>query len=221
MKKCKFITIILLLLTGFTFAQQIIGFGGLGGYIDTGFEKSGYYSINGGLGYSFNTFLKPEVKLEYFGGVIPDIGLEYNSNNDYTKFLNRTVSAFTITFSPTVSFRANDATVHFQIIPMYNYTQSYAKGSVLTLNSDKTFFVKTDEDSNKAIRHSLGVGIALLLDVNDDTFQAIAVEINYNNIEISDALSGLKFDKSVPFTNQSLGMRIKYYFGITKKKRKK
>ena len=209
MKKIKFL--IVLLITCSSFSQRIVGFGGFGTYLNRNFEKGAFYSLNTGFEYNNKTFIKPEIKFEYFLGTVPDISLEFN-NDVETKFLTRKVSAANVSISPKISLGDNDDSIRFQILPMYNFTKVFADGSVYTLNSANNAFIKTDSDSYSEIKHSLGIGLAILYHLNEDTFQAISFELNYNNIDLGNALSKLKVSSDKTYTNQSLGIRMKYYF---------
>ena len=201
-----------------SFSQKLVGFGGFGIYLNPIFEKSKYFSINAGLEYNSKTVIKPELKFEYFLGTVPDVSIEYN-NNVETKFLTRKISAANISISPKISLGEKENTVHFQILPMYNYTIIYASGAIFYLDTSNNNFVKIDSDSYSEVKHSLGIGLAIFFNLNNETFQAIAFELNYNNIDIGNALSKLKVSTDKINTNQSLGIRIKYYFGISKSKK--
>lgn len=200
-----------------SFSQRVRGFGGFGYYRNTQFEKSGYASIDVGLEFKAYKILKPEIKATYFLVALQD-NTTTDVNGVETDFLTRTVTASNISLSPKICFGDDDETVHLQIIPMFNITKVVAQGSLFELNSNKTQFVKTDNDKFSEIRHSFGLGLGVLFDLSDDTFQSIALNLYFNNVEFGNAISNLKFKKGNLQTYQTLGIGIKYYFGFIKKK---
>ena len=218
MKKHFFCLIIIISTT--SFSQTVRGFGGFGIYLDRSFDKSGFASLNGGLEFKVNKILKPEIEFEYFIGALPDRTTE-DLDGVTTELLVRTVYATNMSITSKISFGNEDDDVHFQILPIYNITNVVAKGSLFTLNNTKTDLIKTDSDKFSETKHSLGIGIGVLFDLSDESFQSIAINLYYNNIDIGSALTKLKFNKGTYQTQQSLGFGVQYYFGFSKKKNKK
>jgi len=197
-------------------SQTVRGFGGLGAYMNRQFEKSAFVSFDAGLECKATQFLKPEIEFQYFLGGVPDRTTE-NASGVTTELLVRSVYATNWSISPKISFAFEDNHVHFQLMPKYNLIHVVAKGSVFTLNNTNTEFVKTDSDTFSETRHSFGIGAGFLFDLMDDTFQSIAVNVYYNNIDLGNAISQLKFANGSYQTQQSLGLGVQYYFGFTKK----
>ncbi len=211
-----FITVIVALSTS-TYSQTVRGFAGFGYYRNTQFEKSAFVSIDGGLEFRAYKVLKPEIKVSYFLIALQD-NTTSDANGIETELLTRTVTASNISLSPKICFGDDDETAHLQIIPMFNITNVVAQGAFFELNGDKTKFVKTDSDKYTDTRHSFGLGLGLLCDLSNETFQSIAINLYYNNIEFGDAIANLKFKKGNLQTRQTLGFGIKFYFGFVKKK---
>jgi hypothetical protein len=217
MKIKTLLFLLFLALSANSFSQRVRGFGGFGYYRNTQFEKSGYASIDVGLEFKAYKILKPEIKATYFLVALQD-KTTTDANGVETDFLTRTVTASNISLSPKICFGDEDETVHLQIIPMFNLTKVIAQGSFFVLDNDKTQFIKKDSDKYSEIRHSFGLGMGVLLDLSDDTFQSIALNLYFNNIEFGNAISNLKFKKGNLQSYQTLGIGIKYYFGFVKKK---
>lgn len=215
MKKGLFILIVLLSFK--SFGQQVVGFGAIGGNLDTSFKSSSFASLSAGVAYDVTNLIKPEIKAEYLIGVLPDTGFEYDANYMHTKFIERKIAAANYSVSPRINFGKKVATVHLELIPTYNYTVVFASVKEFRYDTTKNYYIKTDEDNVRQVERSVGLGAAIVLDINDTTFQAIAIELNYNNIELGSAFGRLRINTSSFKTNQSLGLRVKYYFGITKK----
>lgn len=217
MKKYFFYLITIISTT--CFSQTIRAFGGGGVYLNRSFDKSVFASLDGGLEFKLNKFLKPEIEFEYFIGALPDRTTE-DLNGSTTELLVRTVYATNWSISPKISFGNEDDRVHFQILPIYNITNVVAKGSLFTSNNTRTDLVKTNTDKFSETKHSLGIGIGILFDLSDDFFQSIALNLYYNNVDLGNALTKLKFNKGTYQTQQSLGIGVQYYFGFGKKKNK-
>ncbi len=213
----KHIKIILfLLITYSSSAQKIVGLGGFGLYLNNTFENNSYFSANLGLEYNLTTYLKPEVKVEYFLGALPEMST-FNNEFVETELFNRNISAVTIGISPKINLSGKEETVQFQIIPMYNFTTVFADANIFSLNPAQDLYIKTEEESVREVQHSLGIGVGMLLKIDSETYQAIAFELNYNNIDLGNAFTKFDFNRDAFHTNQSFGFRIKYYFGFSKK----
>ena len=206
---------LLILLSTTCFSQRIRGFGGFGLYLDRSFEKSVFASVNGGLEFKINKLVKPEIQFEYFFGSLPDRTTE-DSNGIVTELLVRTVSATNLSICPKITFGDNEDPVLFQILPFFNITNVTAKGAEFNLNSAKTNLIKTDSDSYSEKRYSFGIGTGIVFNLSDESFQAIALNLYYNNIDLGNALTNLKLNKGIYHTQQSLGIGVKYYFGFVK-----
>ena len=217
MKK-NFAIAFLLLSSYSSFSQKIVGLGGIGLYLNTTFENNSYFSANLGVEYNITNYLKPEVKVEYFLGALPQIST-FNDQFVETELFNRNVSAITVSFSPKVNLSPKEQAVQFQIIPMYNFTTVSAEANIFTLDTTQNLYVRTDEESISEVQHSLGIGVGVLLKIDSETYQAIAFELNYNNIDLGKAFTKIDFNQDAFHTNQSLGLRIKYYFGFSKNKK--
>lgn len=210
--------ILLLLITYSSSAQKVVGLGGSGLYLNTTFENNSYFSANLGVEYNITNYLKPEVKVEYFLGALPEIPT-FNDEFEKTELFNRNVSAITVSLSPKINLSPKEQTVQFQIIPMYNFTTVSADANIFTLDNAQNLYVRTDEESISEVQHSLGIGVGVLLKIDSETYQAIAFELNYNNIDLGKAFAKIDFNQDAFHTNQSLGLRIKYYFGFSKNKK--
>lgn len=219
MKFKNLFVVFFIALSSSTFSQIVRGFAGVGYYRNTQFEKSAFVSIDGGLEFRAHKVLKPEIKASCFLVALQD-NTTTDANGVETGFLTRAVTASNISLSPKICFGDEDETAHLQIIPMFNITNVVAQGAFFEFNSDKTKFVKTDSDKYTDTRHSFGLCIGLLCDLSNDTFQSIAFNIHYNNIEFGDAIANLKFKKGNLQTRQTLGFGINFYFGFIKKKNK-
>ena len=215
----KKVVVLVILISSISFAQKIRGFGGVDGFLNRSFDQSGFAAINVGAEYKINDFFKPEVKLGYFLAALQD-RTSVDSNGLETELLVRTATAFNIGIITKINFGDEDDTVHFQILPIYNYVNVIAKGSQFTLNAAKTDLIKTAANKFVDKRHSVGFGIGVLFDLSDETFQSIAINLLYNNVDIGNALTSLNYSNRTFRTDQSLGLGIKFYFGFVRKKTK-
>jgi opacity protein-like surface antigen len=215
MKKLLFYLV--LFLSSTCFSQAVRGYGGVGAYMNRSFDKSTFISFDAGLECKITKILKPEIEFQYFLGAVPDRTTE-NASGVTTELLARSVYATNLSISPKISFGLEGDHVHFQLLPKYNFTRVVATGSLFTANNTNTEFIKTDSDKYSETRHSLGIGIGVLFDLTDDTFQSIALNLYYNNIDIGNAVTKLKFSNGSFHSQQSLGIGLQYYFGFSKKK---
>ena len=208
-----FIIAFLLIVSFSSYGQKLVGLGGFGLYLDNTFDNSSYFSANLGLEYTITNYLKPEVRFEYFLGSLPEIAT-FNEAFVETELFNRNVSAIVVGISPKVNLSKKGETVQFQIIPMYNFTTVFADANLLTLETQPNSYRQTENESITAVQHSLGIGVGVLLKIESSTYQAIAFELNYNNIDLGKAFTKIDFNRDAFRTNQAFGLRIKYYFGF-------
>lgn len=211
----KIINYFFLFLPVLLHSQKIRGFGSIGTYLDRSFDKSIFVNIGGGLEYKVHENFKPEIEASYFFGSIPDRTEEIEGVT--TESLVRVVNATNIAICPKIIFGDDDEPMRFQILPKYNITNSFAQGSFFKLNSSKTDFIKTDSDKFSETRHSFGIGIGVIFGLSDESFQSITLNLYYNNIDIGNALSKLKFNKGIYHTQQSFGIGVNFYLGFVKK----
>ncbi|MEY2691712.1 MAG: hypothetical protein RIT03_102 [Bacteroidota bacterium] len=206
----------ILFLSTTCFSQVVRGFGGIGAYMNRSFDKSTFISFDAGLECKATKYLKPEIEFQYFLGAVPDRTTE-NASGVTTELLVQRVYAANLGLTPKISFGLEGNHVHFQLMPKYNFTRVVATGSLFTPNNTNTEFIKTDSNTFSETRHSLGFGIGVLFDLTDDTFQSIALNLYYYNIDIGNAVTNLKFANGTYHTQQSLGFGVQYYFGFAKK----
>lgn len=199
----------------FSYSQKVSGFAGFGIYLDRSLDNSGFYSINGGLELKLIDNLKPEVEFNYFFGAAQDRTKE-DENGFETERLVRTMSAANISLSPKIIIGDKENNIRFQILPKYNFTKVFAKGTLFTYDNAKAEHINTDSDKTSEIRHSIGVGVGFIFDFSDKKTQSLAFNLYYNNIDIASALNNLKFGNANYNTQQSLGLGIIYYFGLYK-----
>lgn len=200
------------------FSQKIRGFGGFGIFLNKGFEKSSFFSIDGGLELKINNVIKPEIEIDYFFGALQDKTKE-DINGFETERLTRTISASTISVCSKILLGNEEDNVRFQILPKYSISKVFGNGSLFTFDTTKQTYRKTDSDKYSEISHALGIGIGILFDLSDDTFQSIAANLYYNNIDLGNVLTNLKFNTTNFHTQQSLGIGINYYFSFSKRKK--
>jgi len=210
---------VIILISTTCLSQRIRGFGGFGIYLDMDFDKSSFASVNGGLEFKINKLIKPEIQFECFFGTLPDRTSE-DSNGIVTELLVRSVTATNLSICSKINFGDNEDLVFFQILPIFNITNIRAKGAEFILNTSQTNLIKTDSDSFSEKRFSFGIGAGILFNLSDESFQAIALNLYYNNIDIGNALTNLKFYNGIYHTQQSFGIGVKYYFGFIKHKKK-
>lgn len=192
MKNLKII--LLLLITYSSSAHKVVGVGGIGLYLNTTFENNSYFSANLGVEYNITNYLKPEINVEYFLGALPEIPT-FNNEFVETELFNRNFSAVTLSFSPKINLSPKEQTVQFQFIPMYNFTTVFADANIFTLDTAQNLFKRTDEQSVREVQHSLGIGVGVLLKIDSETYQAIAFELNYNNIDLGKAFTKIDFNQ--------------------------
>ena len=210
----NFFAIAFLLLISFSsYSQKLVGLGGFGLYLDNSFDNNSYFSANLGLEYNITNYLKPEVRVEYFLGSLPEIAT-FNEAFVETELFNRNISAIVVGISPKINLSKKDETVQFQIIPMYNFTTVFADANLLTLETQPNTYRQTDNEKVTDVQHSVGIGVGVLLKIESSTYQAIAFELNYNNIDLGKAFTKIDFNRDAFHTNQAFGLRIKYYFGF-------
>ncbi len=206
--------ILFLLITYSVSAQKVVGLGGVGLYLNTSFDNSSYFSANLGLEYNITNYLKPEVRVEYFLGSLPEIET-FNDEFVKTEIFSRNISAITVGVSPKINLSRKEDVVQFQIIPMYNFATIFADATILTLDTQPDIFRKSKDESVRETQHSVGIGVGVLLKIDSATYQAIAFELNYNNIDLGNAFTKIDFNQDSFHTDQSFGIRVKYYFGFS------
>ena len=211
--------ILFILITYSVSAQKVVGLGGVGLYLNTTFDNSSYFSANLGLEYNITNYLKPEVRVEYFLGSLPEIET-FNQEFVKTEIFSRSISAVTVGISPKINHSRKEETIQFQIIPMYNFTTIFTDATILTLDSQPDIFRKSKGESIRETQHSVGIGVGVLLKIDSATYQAIAFELNYNNIDLGTAFTKIDFNRDSFHTNQSFGIRVKYYFGFASAERR-
>ena len=211
--------ILFILITYSVSAQKVVGLGGVGLYLNTTFDNSSYFSANLGLEYNITNYLKPEVRVEYFLGSLPEIET-FNQEFVKTEIFSRSISAVTVGISPKINLSRKEETIQFQIIPMYNFTTIFTDATILTLDSQPDIFRKSKGESIRETQHSVGIGVGVLLKIDSATYQAIAFELNYNNIDLGTAFTKIDFNRDSFHTNQSFGIRVKYYFGFASAERR-
>lgn len=186
-------------------------------YKNTLFEKTGYASINLGLEFKISQYIQPELNIRYFLGSLPDSNV-FDNENRIKQSLIRTVNAKNLSFCPKFLLNNNEDSIMFQIIPSYNITNVVANGTLFKINNTNTGLNEVDSDEFKETIHSIGIGIGIIIDLDEDSFQSLALNLHYNNIEIGNALSNLKLDTRKYNTRQDIGFGMKYYFSFRKKK---
>ncbi len=201
-------------------SQIIRGSAGIDIYKNIAFEKSGFASVNIGLEFKISHYIKPELNLRYFLGTLPDSNV-FNTDGTFKENLIRTVSAKNISFCPKFILNDFEAPIRFQVIPSYDITQIIAKADLFKINNANTGVSKIDSDEFKETIHSFGMGIGIVFDLDEDSSQSLALTLYYNNIEIGNAISNLKFDTTKYNTNQNIGVGVKYYFSFRKKNNSK
>jgi hypothetical protein len=177
-------------------------------------------NVGAGIEFKLATKLKPEVEISYYFG-----GLNYRTEENLTgqviSILERSVIAQNISFSPKITFEDSDSELNegfFQIIPIYNITRVEAKGLFYEENKGFSAFKLTDSDKVIEIRHSFGIAIGLYFNFSEKNSQSLALNLVYQNIDIGNAITNLKFGKGIYHTQQSFGFELKYYFSFVKKK---
>lgn len=200
--------------------QIIRGSGGIDAYKNTLFEKTGFASINIGLELKINQFIKPEINFRYFFGSLPDSDV-FDNENRIKESLTKIVNAKNLSICPKLILINDEDFVQLNLIPSYDITYVTANGSLFKINNTNTSLIRVDSDEFKETIHSFGIGIGIVFNLDEDSLQSLAFNLLYNNIELGNALSNLKFDKSRYSTRQNIGFGIKYYFTLINKKLKK
>jgi hypothetical protein len=221
----KLILILFFLNSTFSFSQTIRAYGTFGVYRSINFEGNGFANFGGGLELKFFKHVRPEIEATYYIGTLPDV-----ENFDYVNsvprdFLVRTVSAVNYSLAPKIMFDVGqDDRVdryYLQIIPKFNFTSVTARGDFFELNNNKTNYLVSAEDKFSEKRKSFGIAIGLIMQFWEKSYDALAFNLFYNNIDIGNAINQLKFKNNSINTSTAFGLGLSYYIGFTKIKNKK
>ena len=90
-----------------------------------------------------------------------------------------------------------------------------------TYNTKNILIPVSETERYSEIRHSLGIGIGIYVNLSEKTSDAIALNLYYMGIDFGNSLSNLNFSQGSRYrTKDVLGLGINYYFGFVKKKTK-
>lgn len=218
MKKHKYITSCLLILSfQFSNSQIIRGLGTFGFGLDKKFQSSGFINIGAGIEFKVNHYFRPEFQSVFYVGFLLD---ETNTNkSEYiTNKILRDFYAVNFVIAPKITLDFEDENYYLQLVPRYNIT--YATGQVTYLgpNPSNTFLIKTDSDILKELNHSIGFAIGIIYNFSDKNYRSIGLNLTYDNVNIGNTLTNLKYSKNIYHVNNSIGFSVLYYFGFTKRK---
>ena len=187
----KIIVLILVLISTISFAQRVRGFATIATYLDRELYASGYAKVGFGAEYKINQILRPEIETSFYFGALNDFE-NSNSQNQLVDNLKRYFTSFNVSFCPKIGLGGDDENEpykgFFQIIPRYNISKITSKGSLLTIN--QTDFTKSTKETNtfSEIRHSLGIGIGVYVNLSEKTNDALALNLYYDGIDFGNSL---------------------------------
>jgi hypothetical protein len=218
----KLIVSLFILVTITLNAQKIRGFGEVATYLDKELYASGFAKVAIGAEYKINQIIRPEIETSFYFGALNDFE-NSNSQNQLVDNLKRYFTSFTVSLCPKICIgdKENETNVgFFQILPRYSISKITSKGSLLTVN--QTDFTKSTKETDifSEIRHSLGIGIGVYVNLSEKTNDALALNLYYDGIDFGNSLTNLKFTQGKYTTKNVLGLGINYYFGFVKKKTK-
>lgn len=194
-------------------AQQLCPFIGGAYTIDSRLYNDGYYNLNVGFQLSFKKFVKPEIVFEYFIGGFDD-NINFDDKGFITEINSRNFSIMNLGMCPKIIlFQDIDKNYYFQFLPKYNLSKISAVGEY-TLINDSNSIVKKEVITN--IRQSLGIGFGIVLKLSNKNPDAIALNLYYQNIDISRVLTELTYNLGTFTTKDLLSFGINYYFNLKK-----
>lgn len=187
----------------------------LGTYIHSGFEKSIIPNLNGGIEFRYNRYLKPEI-----GIGLMVAGIEEHSNYGTDGLLvdvNKTnVLASSMFFSPKIVLgKENSGT--FYIIPFYTISNIQAVEQYLKYNHLDSSQSKEERYTEKEIQHSFGLGLGLEARFSEESIDSFLINIYLNGVDLGKTINKLPHNSEIFDTKYTLGIGLKYYFGIKKK----
>ena len=90
-----------------------------------------------------------------------------------------------------------------------------------TYNTKNILIPVSETERYSEIRHSLGIGIGIYVNLSEKTSDALALNLYYMGIDFGNSLSNLNFSQGSSYrTKDVLVLGINYYFGFVKKKAK-
>lgn len=218
----KLIVSLFILVTITLNAQNIRGFGEVATYLDKELYASGFAKVAIGAEYKINQTLRPEIETSFYFGALNDFE-NSNSQNQLVDNLKRYFTSFTVSLCPKICIgdKENETNVgFFQIVPRYSISKITARGSLLTINQSDSSKSTKEIDTFSEIRHSLGIGIGVYVNLSEKTSDGLALNLYYDGIDFGNSLTNLKFTQGKYTTKNVLGLGINYYFGFVKKKTK-
>ncbi|KAF2515734.1 hypothetical protein [Flavobacterium foetidum] len=196
-------------------AQERRPFVGLGGFLHLySFEKdlqsSPAMSFSAGAEYKLFDFLLPEVEANYMFGKFKNNVYSNTADNP-----DKTFSTVNFSFTPKIALGEQSESAYLQIMPKYTFSLVNATEKI---NTTGQLGSRTTERSTSMSQHNFGIGIGIVLNFNTWYSNAMAFNLCYNSIRVSQAFDKLN-PSSEPTDNLGVyGIEIKYYFGVKRLK---
>lgn len=212
-------SILFFLISVVAFAQKTRPFVGCGVYIDSDFKNSTFVDFKLGTEYKATYYLKPEIEISYMFGNLEELTNRDNAGlvlSDYSK----KVAALNFSFCPKIILgnKDEDGTAgYLQILPKYTYSRIEANGYLLSKNPNNASKTTETNETILDTKNSIGIGIGYVLYFSEGNSDSIALNLYFNNIDLGNALNGLKQERRYK-TNDVVGFGVNYYFSFKHKK---
>lgn len=196
-------------------SQAINGFGGFGIFQNKEFYNSKFFSISSGFNVRVVKEIIPQIEFSYYFASPYNVTKVNSSGKEFEKIISR-ITAFNFCLSSKIVFETANEKVKFNLIPKYNYTTTSANAELYNLDESKSIYYNILNESNSRHQQSLGIGIGLEFFISNETLQSIAINLVYNNVNITSSLNEIKLAKFNLQAQQSFGVEIIYSFSILK-----
>lgn len=190
----------------------------LGLYRHTDFQESGY--IQGGLGLEVRAykFLKPELAVSYYYGMLEDYS-KLDAAGNITSIEKVDAYALNFGFTPKIclscgEFSAGDALL--QILPIYNISRIEAQQNYSTINPNNSTVLKTEKNIVTEWQQSVGIGVGVDIILSDKNYDSLSVNLYYTGVNMGKALAEVE-STNTRYDSRTLGFGLNYYFGFRKK----
>jgi hypothetical protein len=197
-------------------AQRIKPFLGTSVLMNAEYNNSSILNLNGGAEFKVTNYFRPEIEAGfYFGGI-----REVTSNDEQgftTSIYDRSMTAFAVSFLPKFIFNRNhelDATFgYFQLFPIYTISNSSAFGNFVVINQENLPISTQEQQTIKAVQHSIGFGIGFLVNLSENNTNSLAINILYQPIDFGKNIEKLKYSTTEFGNKNQVGIGVKFYFG--------
>lgn len=187
----------------------------LGTYIHSGFEKSIIPTINGGIEYRLMNHIRPEIGLGIMVSSTED-RFNYGSDGILIDASQQSVLALNLTFIPKIVIgNENDGDVLFYILPIFARSTIEAREYYLKYDPSKE--LSEERFTSKKTQLSFGIGLGFVAKFSEDSKDSFNLNLYLNGVDLGKTINKLPHNSEIFDTKYTLGIGLKYYFGIKNK----